>query len=732
MVKIKAIERDTQSPGWLEALSERFAPDDRELIAQAYRYALEACADRVHPSGQPWFAHVRGTASVLGALRMDAETLAAALLLGVNVESRESSSALQQRFGGSVPGLIAGVASMAPIQALRARADTVIRSSDKAAQLESLRKMLLAMVEDVRVVLIKLADQIQLLRYLVEHGSASARLEASRDTFELLAPLANRLGVWQIKWELEDLAFRCKDPDNYKSIARELDEKRVDREAYIAAIIERLREDLDRAGIRAELNGRPKHIYSIWKKMQRKGIGFEQLSDVRAVRVLVGDIKNCYAALGLVHQLWAPISGEFDDYIAKPKANDYKSLHTAVVGPEDKVLEVQIRTHDMHQHAELGVAAHWRYKEATHRDAAYDRKISWMRQILDWRDELADAAQFAESFRSELREEMVYVLTPQGRVIDLPQGATPVDFAYHVHTGLGHRCRGAKVNGRMVPLNQRLANGQVVEIVAAKDGGPSRDWLNPQLNYLSSNRSRAKVRQWFNNQAQEEATAHGRAALDKDMHRLGRSGLKHEVLAQSLNYPQADALYLAYQRGEVTPRELQIAVHGVMQPGEAEEAGTSIIAERGSRSRGPDANGVLIVGVDRLLTVLARCCKPAPPDSIVGFVSRGRGVSVHRESCSNLRWLPVERLVPAEWGKRAGNQRFAVDVELTAGNDSTLMRDILDVLSRERVRVVSSRSSRDDLNMHMMLTVEIEDIAQLERLLGVARDLPGVTGARRR
>lgn len=732
MVKLKEIERDVQSAGWLEALSERFSPDDRELVAQAYRYALETCAERVHPSGQPWMAHIRGTAGVLGALRMDAETLAAALLLGVNLESRESGADLQQRFGGNVKGLISGVASMAPIQALRARADAVVRSSDKAAQLESLRKMLLAMVEDVRVVLIKLADQIQLLRYLIEQGSTSARLEASRDTFELLAPLANRLGVWQIKWELEDLAFRCQDPDTYKAIARELDEKRVDREAYIAAIIERLREDLGRAGIRAELSGRPKHIHSIWKKMQRKRVGFEQLSDVRAVRVLVGDVRDCYAALGLVHQLWAPIPGEFDDYIAKPKANDYKSLHTAVVGPEDKVLEVQIRTHDMHQHAELGVAAHWRYKEAAHKDAAYDRKISWLRQILDWRDELADAAQLAESFRSELREEMVYVLTPQGRVIDLPQGATPVDFAYHVHTELGHRCRGAKVNGRMVPLNQRLANGQVVEIVSAKDGGPSRDWLNPQLNYLSSNRSRAKVRQWFNNQAQEEAIAHGRAALDKELHRLGRSGLKHEDLAQSLHHAHADALYLAYQRGEITPRELQIAVHGAIDAGETKEADASIIAERGARSRGPDTNPVLIVGVDRLLTVLARCCKPAPPDPIVGFVSRGRGVSVHRETCSNLRWLPAERLVPAQWGKRTGEQRFAVDVELTAGNDSTLMRDILDVLSRERVRVISSSSSRDDLNMRMLLTVEVEDLAQLARLLGVARDLPGVTGARRR
>jgi GTP pyrophosphokinase len=630
---------------------------------------------------------------------------------------------------GSVVGaLVAGVESMAPIQALRVRADAVVRSADKAAQLEALRKMLLAMVQDVRVVLIKLADQIQMLRYLIGNGSDDARREAARDTFELLAPLANRLGVWQIKWELEDLAFRCQDPETYRSIARSLDEKRIDREAYIAAVMDRLREALGRAGIQAEISGRPKHIHSIWKKMQRKGVGFEQLSDVRAVRVLVADLRECYTALGAVHQLWTPIPGEFDDYIAKPKSNDYRSLHTAVVGPEDKVLEVQIRTHEMHQHAELGVAAHWRYKESAPHDAAYDQKLSWLRQILDWRDELADAVQLAESFRSELREDSVYVLTPQGRVIDLPRGATPVDFAYHVHTELGHRCRGAKVNGQMVPLHHRLANGQVVEIVAAKEGGPSRDWLNPQLGYLRSNRSRAKVRQWFNSQALEEAITHGRGALEKDLHRLGRGSLKFEELARLLGYPQTDALFLAYQRGEISPRELQAAACGETT---AERGGEPSMPGPAVQPRTASPDGILVVGVDRLLTSLARCCKPAPPDPIVGFVSRGRGMTVHRAACPNLARLPPERVMPADWGRRNAGQRFPVDVELVAGNAPGLLRDVLDVLSREKVRVVSSSSVSRDQDLRMLVTLEVADLGQLARLLASIRELPGVAGVRR-
>ncbi len=383
--------------------------------------------------------------------------------------------------------------------------------------------MLLAMVQDVRVVLIKLADQAQTLRFLAGRGDDPARQSAARDTFELFAPLANRLGVWQLKWELEDLAFRCSDPEAYKQIARELDEKRADREAYIGFVAQALRAELAKAGLEGEVSGRPKHIYSIYKKLTRKERGLDELFDIRGVRILVNDVKDCYAALGLVHNLWTPLPREFDDYIAKPKANGYRSLHTAVVGPDQKVLEVQIRSYEMHQHCEFGVAAHWRYKEGVSADAGFDERIAWLRQILDWKDGLSDVADLAEHFRTGLFEDSVFVLTPQGRVIDLPKGATPVDFAYHVHSDIGHRCRGARVDGEMVPLDYTLSNGEVVEIITAKSGGPSRDWLNAELGFLHSSRAKAKVRQWFNNQNLEVAIAQGRQVAEKVLQRAGRT-----------------------------------------------------------------------------------------------------------------------------------------------------------------------------------------------------------------
>jgi GTP pyrophosphokinase len=585
--------------------------------------------------------------------------------------------------------------------------------------------MLLAIVQDVRVVLIKLADQVQLLRQLAATGDAQARQNAAGDTMDLFAPLANRLGMWQIKWELEDLAFRCLEPQTYRNLARELDEKRVDRETYISNVVQLLRAELAAAGIAGEVAGRPKHIYSIWRKMQTKGVGLEDLFDVRAVRVLVNDVKDCYAVLGLVHELWTPVQREFDDYIAKPKANDYQSLHTAVVGPGDKVLEVQIRTHEMHQHAELGVAAHWRYKEAVKGDAAFDDRIAWLRRILDWRDELADAGELAEYFKTGLFQDSVYVVTPQGRVIDLPRGATPVDFAYHVHSELGHRCRGAKVNGQIVPLTYALSNGQRVEIITAREGGPSRDWLNPALGYLKSNRARAKVRQWFNSQQLEEAIAHGRAVLERELHRLGKSGQNLDELAARLNFAKVEEFFAAFGRAEVTPRLLQSVIAG------AEVPIAPAVEARAPAPARPGAGGILVVGVDKLLTVLARCCKPAPPDPIIGFVTRGRGVTVHRRDCSNVKRLAAERLIAANWGK-TGEARFPVDVEVIAGAHPALLREILDIYTREKVRVISSKSVSHDLNARIAFTLEVEGLAQLKRLLALVRDVPGVESARRR
>ncbi len=722
MVKVRETTRDTTSALWLEEVTPRLSPAERELVGRADLWAQEYYADSLHPAGTRWIEHARAAVSILGALRVDGEAIAATLLLGVNVTSREQREALAAHFGPEIADLVKGVASMAQIQVLRGRVGSGPRQADRAAQLESLRKMLLAMVQDIRVVLIKLADQVQLLRELAATGDAPARENAADDTMDLFAPLANRLGVWQVKWALEDLAFRCLDPETYKNLARQLDEKRIDRETYITNVVRMLREELISAGIAGEVAGRPKHIYSIWRKMQSKGVGLRDMSDVRAVRVLVSDIKACYAVLGLVHNLWTPVPREFDDYIAKPKANDYRSLHTAVVGPGGEVLEVQIRTHEMHHHAELGVAAHWRYKEAVKGDAAFDDRIAWLRRILDWRDELANAGELAEYFKNELFQDSVYVVTPQGRVIDLPRGATPVDFAYHVHTELGHRCRGAKVNGQIVPLTYALSNGQRVDIIAAREGGPSRDWLNPALGYLKSNRARAKVRQWFNSQQLEEATAHGRDVLERELHRLGKTGQNLDELAARLHFAKVEELFAAFGRAEVTPRQLQFALG-------AEEVAVAPAAE--AKSPSPARAGILVVGVDKLLTVLARCCKPVPPDPIVGFVTRGRGVTVHRRDCSNVVRLAEERLIAADWGK-TGEARFPAEVEIIAGAAPALLRDILEIFTREKVRVVTSKSVNHDLNTRIALTLQVEDLPQLTRLLALVRDLPGVESARRR
>ena len=725
MVKLTDIKRDITSEQWLEALTAGLPQGERDLVLRANAWAQQHYPGRKHPAGPLWTDHARAAAGILGSLRVGGEALAAMLLLGAPIATRAERDALHAAFGAAVVSLVDGVASMAQIQALRSQNVPGPRANDRASQLEALRKMFLAMAQDVRVVLIKLADQVQWLRELASKEDAEAREDAARETLELFSPLANRLGVWQLKWELEDLALRCLEPETYRNLARQLDEKRKDRESYIGEVVRCLRIELNAAGIEAEVSGRPKHIYSIWRKMQRKGVELGDLFDVRAVRVMVKDVKDCYAALGVVHNLWTPIAREFDDYIARPKANDYRSLHTAVVGPDSRVLEVQVRTHEMHQHAELGVAAHWRYKEAVKGDPRLDHRISWLRGVLEWKDELADATELAEYFKTDLFQDMVYAVTPQGRVVDLPRGSTPVDFAYHLHTELGHRCRGAKVNGQIVPLTFALANGQRVEIIAAKEGGPSRDWLNPALGYLKSNRARAKVRQWFNSQQLDEAMAHGRALLDKDLQRLGKTGQNLEELASRLAFGDVNALFAALGRGELAPRRLQSAVLG-------EEVAENKMPVRPVHARPAAApGGILIVGVDKLLTVLARCCKPAPPDRIVGFVTRGRGVTVHRADCRNVGHLPQERMIASEWGK-TGASKFQVDIEVMAGGHPALMRDILDVFTREKVRVASSTSYSLDLNAKMAFTLEVEGLAQLARLLASVRDTPGVESARRK
>jgi GTP pyrophosphokinase len=718
----------------LAPLLERLEPEERETVRRAYAYCAPLYRDRQLSGGEPALEHALGTAGIVALLRLDAEALGAALAAPIGEIAPQRLPELKERCGAAVGEIVEGVARMAQIGWLSSRAQPALKPEQQAAQLEALRKMLLAMVQDVRVVLVKLADHLQQLRYAVRAPDALHRRNVAQLTGDVFAPLANRLGIWQLKWEMEDLAFRILDPIAYQRIAAALDEKRADRERYIESVIALLRHELARAGIAAEVMGRPKHIFSIYSKMSKKGVDFEALYDIRAVRILVQDVKDCYSALGLVHNLWTPIPKEFDDYIAKPKSNQYRSLHTAVIGPEGKALEVQIRTHEMHQHAELGVAAHWRYKEGARSERGFDQKIAWLRQILEWKDEVRDAGELAERFRTGLFEDTIYVLTPQGRVIALPAGATPVDFAYHVHTELGHRCRGARVDGAMVPLNTVLANGQQVEILAAKEGGPSRDWLNPALGYVRSHTARVKIRQWFNRQNLEVAVAQGRSLVERELQRQGLTALGLERIAQQLGFERVNDFLAEVGRGAIGPRQLQLAVQA-LDPRAAAAASpaqpaAAPAAPRKGRTPAPSGS-VLVVGVDRLLTLPAKCCKPVPPDAIAGFVTRGRGITVHRADCPNLARLDPERWVGAEWGETAG-AAYPAEIEIEATDRTGLLRDISEVFARERINVTATRSTSGGTRAHMRFTLEVSDLAQLARVLALVREVRGVVRAARR
>jgi len=719
---------------WLEQVGAAYPLDERARIGKALAAARASYGDQRTADGELWLDRALGTAAIVATLKLDAESVRAAILLGVPATAGFDATAFAESFGSEVAQIVVGAARMGAIRA----ASDVGAKEERAAQAENLRKMLLAMVEDIRVVLIKLAERTRALRYLVGGDAApdEVRAYAARETLDLFAPLANRLGVWQLKWELEDLALRALEPETYQRIARLLDEGRLERQHYIEQVQATLRRELAAAGLKVEVSGRAKHIYSIWTKMRRKQAGIESLYDIRAMRILVDEVKDCYAALGVVHNLWTPLPREFDDYIAKPKANDYRSLHTAVIGPEGKPLEVQIRTFDMHRQSEYGVAAHWRYKEGAHagrRDPGYEDKIAWLRQVLDWKDAVADAGEWLQQFKSSLFTETIYVLTPQGRVIDLPRGATPVDFAYAVHTSLGHRCRGARVDGAMVPLNFVLSSGERVEIVAVKQGGPSRDWLNPELGYVHSHRARAKVRQWFKSQQVGETIAHGRETVERELARAGMTALNLDVLAGEAGFNRIEDFFAAVDRGEFNLRALQNAIRAVGKPDAVPIADDEPLVARESRATG-SGSGILIVGVDRLMTGLARCCKPAPPDPIVGFVTHGKGISIHRQSCSNverMRDRQPERLITADWGTPR-DEVFPVDVVVDAMDRQGLLRDISEVFSREKINVTAVKTLTRNLQARMGFTLEVRGLAELKRALELVRDVSGVLSAARR
>ena len=641
----------------LDDVSKFFVPAEAGVIRRACALAGPLYEGQFELTGAPLLQHALGAAAILAGMHLDHETIAATLLHAVPGYLDDWQEKIEKDFGSNVKMLVDGISRMEHIQQFSEMPGLHKKNRDEAAQqIEGLRKMLLAMVQDIRVVLIKLAERTQTLRHLSGAGTEQQRLVAQQ-TRSLFAPLANRLGVWQLKWELEDLSLRYLEPELYKKVAKLLDERRTDREQYIAAVVSQLQQVLSKAGVPAEVTGRPKHIYSIINKMKRKQLDFSELYDVRAVRILVDEnridgIRGCYTALGLVHELWPPIESEFDDYIAHPKSNDYRSLHTAVVGPRGLALEVQIRTLEMHRHSELGVAAHWRYKEGVKSDTRFDEKIAWLRQILEWKEDLADQGDLQEQFKNELFHDRVYVLTPQGKVIDLAKGATPVEFAYTLHTDLGHRTRGAKVDGSIVPLNYKLQNGQRVEILTVKQGGPSRDWINPSLGFLQSARIRAKVRAWFKNQNIDESIAQGRTQLDRELHRLGVTAINQEKLAQRLHFNKLEDFLAAIGRNEVTQRRIAVAIREELPARVIETEKQKAVRPATERTAKAD---ITVGGVNNLMTRIAKCCNPAPGDAIVGYVTRDRGITIHREDCAFMLHLMEnrrDRKLTAQWGEQ--------------------------------------------------------------------------------
>ena len=647
--------------------------DEQALLRRAVQWASQALGDQCTPTGESLIDHALGSATILSQMQAGSATCAAALLvapsemLQPDLHRGRHSDPIKEQFGAEIARLVQGARELLRLSGIASGATDGLE--DAPLQKEMLRKMLLAMAADLRIVLLRLASRLQTLRWHA-NSKVPCRPDLARETLDLYAPLANRLGIWQIKWEMEDLAFRFTDPTHYKEIAGLLEEKRAEREQFIAETVEQLTAELKKMDIAADITGRPKHIFSIYNKMRNKGIGFDELFDVRAMRIIVQTERDCYNALGLVHELWVPIVDEFDDYISRPKPNGYRSLHTVVADTNGRPFEVQIRTGSMHEFAEFGMAAHWRYKEgprsgpgeATVAAVQYDRQLAWMRQLLAWNTEAAqqpgggvgttvastlDSGTVTER-RSSVRlskppEERIYVLSPQARVVELPTGATAVDFAYHLHTDLGHRCRGARIDGQMVPLQTQLQTGQTVEIVTTKSGGPSRDWINPQLGFLASPRARAKVRAWFNAIELQQRMTQGQALVEKELQRLGKTAVNLEHLAQQLGFAQADDLFIAAAKEEFSLRQIDAVFQPVQEPSEPSLESLVLHASRGDRGGTQGKSGVLVVGVDSLMTQLARCCRPAPPDVISGFVTRGRGVSIHRADCASFGALKVRQ-----------------------------------------------------------------------------------------
>ncbi|UYN91237.1 MAG: bifunctional (p)ppGpp synthetase/guanosine-3',5'-bis(diphosphate) 3'-pyrophosphohydrolase [Anaerolineales bacterium] len=725
----------------VEQLPSRYTPAEHELIQRAYRFAARAHEGQQRASGEPYMNHCVAVAMILAELEVPAVLVAAGLLHDTVEDTSVTLKDIEKEFGEEVAKLVAGVTKLSQLPRVSritggphkgkrngraaenpdALEEDRSRGADMAS--ETLRKTFLAMGEDVRVVLIKLADRLHNMRtlgYLPEEK----RQRIAKQTLDIFAPLANRLGIWQLKWELEDLAFRHSEPSTYKQIAANIAERRSEREKTLHDIEKRLKSMLMQEGIQAEVYGRPKHIYSIYNKMRRKGVPFEALTDVRAARIIVNDVATCYQALGIIHSKFRPVPGEFDDYIAAPKDNFYQSLHTAVIYEDGRPLEIQIRTTQMHENAELGIAAHWRYKEGTPQDKDYERRVVWLRSLMDWMHEVDDAGQFVDTMKTDVFSDRVYAFTPRGDIIDMPSGATPLDFAYHVHTDVGHRCRGAKVNGKLVALDSTLRTGDQVEILTTKRGGPSRDWLNPNLRLLNTERARAKVRHWFKRQDRELNISVGRGQLERELRRLSLPELDIDRLVKEAGYKEADDLYEALGTGDLSVGRLIAKLN----LGEREQKLEPLPPGRQTPFTSGDT--VTVLGLQGLLTAMAKCCKPVPGDPIVGYITRGRGATIHRRDCPNiLRVRDRERLVQVSWG--APKTTYPVAVRILAYDRDGLMRDVSTLIADEGVSMSQVKVDVDRNQATFDLVLNVDNIAQLSRVLTRVETLPNVLEARR-
>ncbi|MGH6626708.1 MAG: RelA/SpoT family protein [Burkholderiaceae bacterium] len=711
-------------------------PEQAHALARARAFAEPLIAGETLDSGENTLAHADAVAVILKSIGGSEAMQAASYLVYACEHLNKPQEVIAKAFGENFAALAVETTKLVKVQQqARAAQSSAQLVDDPAVQTENVRKMLLAFSRDLRVVMLRLASRLQTLRFCAA-SKRPVSPSLARESLQVFAPLANRLGIWQIKWELEDFSFRFLEPDTYREVARLLDEKRAEREGHMEELRARLESELKAQGLRATVQGRPKNIYSIVKKMRGKSLNFDQVFDIRALRVIVPEVKDCYAALSWVHAQFHPIVEEFDDYIAKPKANGYQSLHTVVRDEAGKPIEIQIRTQAMHNHAEHGVAAHWAYKEAGTKGYAgvsasgeYDAKIAVLRQLLAWERDLSGTQQ-----NKGLFEDRIYVLTPDAAIVELPQGATPVDFAYSVHTSLGHRCRGARVDGAMVSLNTPLQNGQTVEITAAKEGGPSRDWLNPELGFLISHRGKAKARAWFNAQATHETVARGREAVEKLLQREGKTAIKLEDLATQLGFKSADNLFEVVGKDEFSLRNIETLLR---PPEPALPPDDYLLLKKSRLTEKTPKGGVLVVGIDSLMTQLAKCCKPAPPDEIRGFVTRGKGVSIHRADCSNFREMAArngERVIDVEWGQPKASEAavYPVDVAVEAADRQGLLRDISEVFAREKTNVVGVQTQSVKGTAWMTFTVEVVDSGRLNKVLGIVAEVPGVRWARRR